>query len=171
MEVRLVLVSPPQHTRAVSVSLPAVVGRGGKATLRIPQESVSRRHCEIFAMEGAVFIRDLGSTNGTQIGTDTISASAAVTIESGSVIRVGDATFRVEYAPVATHREPPAGSVVEEPAPAAVRDDAGMPALPDAVPTLAEPVEQPPTGFEFTAPDELPATNDTNLDDFLKGLQ
>ena len=59
MEVRLVLVSPPQHTRAVSVFLPAVVGRGADATLRIPEESVSRRHCEIFAAEGTVFIRDL----------------------------------------------------------------------------------------------------------------
>lgn len=205
MEVRLVVVAPPKHARALSVALPAVIGRSPDAALQIPQESVSRRHCEVFASEGRVFIRDLGSTNGTRIGTEKISASAPIAIEPGSVIRVGEATFRVEFTPVATSREAPAGVIVEDPlpltddadmpelplpaeplpdlAPVAEADGvdielpggidaADMPALPDAFAPLTETVEQPPTGFDFIAPDEEPpATNDASLDDFLKGLQ
>lgn len=205
MEVRLVLVAPPKHARALSVALPAVIGRSSDAALQIPQESVSRRHCEVFASEGRVFVRDLGSTNGTRIGTEKISANAAIAIEPGSVIRVGEATFRVEFTPVATSREAPAGVIVEDPLPLPDAADipelplpaeplpdlpsvaeadgvdielpggidaADMPALPDAFATMTETVEQPPTGFEFIAPDDNPpATNDASLDDFLKGLQ
>jgi predicted component of type VI protein secretion system len=209
MEVRLVLVAPPEHKRVLFVSLPAVVGRGPESALRIPQESVSRRHCELFASDGAVFIRDLGSTNGTRIGPEKITAGAAIAVESGSVIRVGDVAFRVEYAPLAPQPEAAAGIVVDEPVavadeadmpeppvpgaalpdlpPAAVADDleieelpveaeaaapADMPALPAAFPSTTETVEQPATSFDFIAPDAAPpTTDDTSLDDFLKGLQ
>lgn len=136
MKVRLVLVAPADQKRAISVSLPAVVGRSPDATLRIAQESVSRRHCELFATDGAVFLRDLGSTNGTRIGAERITASAAIAIEPGSVIKVGEAVFRVEYERAARQVRSPV--VAPATPPAAPVDAMGIPDL--HLPEAAEPV-------------------------------
>ena len=42
-----------------------VVGRGDACSVRIPDPDISRRHLEIRVGEGAVEVRDLGSTNGS----------------------------------------------------------------------------------------------------------
>lgn len=42
-----------------------VVGRKNSCDLRIPLTSVSRQHCEFRIEDGAVLLRDLGSSNGT----------------------------------------------------------------------------------------------------------
>lgn len=161
MEVRLVVVAPSNQERACSVTLPALVGRSAAATLHIPLESVSRRHCEIFSTAGSVFIRDLGSTNGTRIGNDRLSASAAIVIEPGSVIRVGEAAFRVEYEPV----DPPPQPAVDT---ALVPETAPLPDLPAG---RSHTVAEEPAAFDFLAPRHAPpASDDAGLDDFLKGL-
>ncbi|MFN9369828.1 MAG: FHA domain-containing protein [Planctomycetia bacterium] len=225
MLVRLVLVGTPNQNRAQSISLPAVVGRGPEATLRIPQESVSRRHCEIFSANGAVFVRDLGSTNGTRIGTERLTASAAIAIEPGVVIRAGDVSFRVEYeqattvaqvvpAAARTEREPAAvpGNSSEPPqlppqlppplppplpdelpddiqipslvvsdtthgpeesgvADAGALPEARGPALPDGFALPETPAAEPTAAFDFIAAEAgPPASEDANLDDFLKGM-
>jgi len=42
-----------------------VIGRGGKATIRLIDDGISREHCEVVMTGGDVILRDLGSTNGT----------------------------------------------------------------------------------------------------------
>ena len=49
------------------MDLPVVIGRGQRASFRIPHGQISRCHCELLESKGSVFIRDLGSTNGTMI--------------------------------------------------------------------------------------------------------
>jgi transcriptional regulator with PAS, ATPase and Fis domain len=44
-----------------------VIGKGASCDLRFLDATVSRQHLEIEASEEACFVRDLGSTNGTQI--------------------------------------------------------------------------------------------------------
>jgi hypothetical protein len=44
-----------------------VIGRGRWCDVRIPSARVSRRHCCLILSGNEVFIRDLGSTNGTWI--------------------------------------------------------------------------------------------------------
>jgi len=42
-----------------------IIGRGGKAEIRILDEGISREHAQIVVEGGRVFLQDMGSTNGT----------------------------------------------------------------------------------------------------------
>jgi len=44
-----------------------VIGRGEDCTVRLVAPEVSRRHAEIFPRDGAWWVRDLGSSNGTLV--------------------------------------------------------------------------------------------------------
>jgi pSer/pThr/pTyr-binding forkhead associated (FHA) protein len=106
MDVRFVIVSPASRKAAHAVRLPVLVGRGDEAKFRVQQDSVSRRHCEFFIKDDAVFVRDLGSTNGTLVAGERIASSAAMLVPPGTEVRVGGIVFRVDYesaaAPAAT---------------------------------------------------------------------
>ena len=53
-------------TPAIALArLPLVIGRGPDADVRLDDQHVSRRHCEVLLAENALVVRDLGSTNGT----------------------------------------------------------------------------------------------------------
>ena len=49
----------------VQLSLPAVVGRGSSAKLRVGASTMSRRHCRLFEQDGEILVEDLNSSNGT----------------------------------------------------------------------------------------------------------
>ncbi|TDC73441.1 FHA domain-containing protein, partial [Streptomyces hainanensis] len=66
-----------------------VIGRSTEADVRVDDPGVSRRHCEIQAVEPPV-VRDLGSTNGIVVdGQHTKRA----TLRDGSRIVVGSTTI------------------------------------------------------------------------------
>lgn len=152
MHVRFRLVSPASNTRELSIPLPIVVGRGPEAGLRLPQQSVSRRHCELFETDGVVFVRDLGSTNGTVIGGQRVSGSAAIAVESGNEVQVGDVRFRVAFDQPVGRRQPAAEAAAAVVSAAADVDDVRVPDLTAAVEEAAA-VEIP----DLDIPD-LPAT-------------
>ena len=80
------------------MDLPVVIGRGQRASFRIPHGQISRCHCELLEFQGSVFIRDLGSTNGTMIKSTMLPSKTKVPVPSGSVIKLGELAFRVQYA-------------------------------------------------------------------------
>jgi serine phosphatase RsbU (regulator of sigma subunit) len=45
----------------------AVIGRSPDATIHLPSQAVSRRHARVWFEDGAFFIEDLGSVNGTLV--------------------------------------------------------------------------------------------------------
>lgn len=98
MDVRFVIRSPSGKRRNGVVPLPVLVGRGDEAKIRIPQDSVSRRHCEFVERDGHVCIRDLGSTNGTLLDGKRIRPNVDTPVSSGGTVGVGDVQIRVEYA-------------------------------------------------------------------------
>ncbi|MDR3310793.1 MAG: FHA domain-containing protein [Oscillospiraceae bacterium] len=76
--------------RETEVSLfPATVGRDGANGAVIDAPSVSRRHAEITQSGGVYRVADLGSSNGTFLGGERVSGSAAIangdTVSFGSV--------------------------------------------------------------------------------------
>jgi predicted component of type VI protein secretion system len=97
MNVRFVVVTPESKKGTFTVKLPIVVGRSEEAKFRIQQDRVSRKHCEFFGHDGVVYLRDLGSTNGTFLDDEQVPASEKMPIKSGAVVRVGGLAFRVEY--------------------------------------------------------------------------
>lgn len=108
MDVRFVF-KGSSGPRVHSKGLPVLVGRSDAADvkLRIPKDSVSRRHCEFFRNEaGQVCIRDLESTNGTFVDGRQLEPRVSTPVSSGSVVKLGNVGFRVEYQVGAAARSP-----------------------------------------------------------------
>jgi pSer/pThr/pTyr-binding forkhead associated (FHA) protein len=193
MELRFVFKSSSGKPRIHSKRLPVIVGRSDApdVKLRIPKDSISRRHCEFFLDdEGQVCVRDLESTNGTFLDGRQLEPRVAVALRSGCVITLGDVGFRVEYevegAAKPTHDsdtlpieaaaapvdigalEPAAGTPPTEPlAGQAAAED--LPA-PGDFGFLAAAEEGGAADDAWPNADDAPAKGDAGLDDFLKGL-
>jgi hypothetical protein len=72
-----------------------VIGRGDQANLRLPDVGISRRHARIDFDGMQVVLTDLGSTNGTSVNGQRVSA---VGLNPGDMIQLGTTTltFRVD---------------------------------------------------------------------------
>jgi Protein of unknown function (DUF3662)/Inner membrane component of T3SS, cytoplasmic domain len=88
------LVSNDGRTYPLSVGS-TVIGRGDQANLRLPDVGISRRHARIDFDGGQVVLTDLGSTNGTSVNGQRVSA---VALNPGDMIQLGTTTltFRVD---------------------------------------------------------------------------
>src|SRR5215469_17562755 len=53
-----------------------VVGRQEACDLRLEHKSVSKLHCVIVKTDGLLFLRDLGSTNGTRVNGQRVRRAA-----------------------------------------------------------------------------------------------
>jgi hypothetical protein len=70
-----------------------LIGRGPECTLVLDDEFASSRHARIFPRAEGWFVEDLGSRNGTMVGT--VKITGAVPVESGSTIRIGRTTLEL----------------------------------------------------------------------------
>lgn len=68
------------------------IGRTGSADVVIPSDMVSRRHADVFALEGEFWIVDLCSTNTTRVN-DKPLGTKPHKLKSGDRILVGDTTL------------------------------------------------------------------------------
>ncbi|MEI5673371.1 MULTISPECIES: FHA domain-containing protein FhaB/FipA [Nocardioides] len=66
---------------------PVLIGRGSDAAIRLDDDYVSTRHARIAASGDQWFVEDLGSTNGTYIGTVRITQPTTITL--GTQVRIG----------------------------------------------------------------------------------
>ena len=73
--------------------LPVTIGRGNEADVVINDEKVSRIHCGIRLWDGAYFLKDLKSRNGTLVNGAPVDV---VKLRPGDRIRVGSVTFTFE---------------------------------------------------------------------------
>ena len=78
-----------------------VIGRTASADLPIVSDGVSRRHAEIFALEGDFWACDLGSTNVTKVNGEALG-SAPRKLNAGDVVLVGDVELLFEAPAPAT---------------------------------------------------------------------
>lgn len=99
---------PPTHAGARNVRLVSgdgrtyplaigqtVIGRGDQANMRLPDVGISRRHARLDFDGVQVVLTDLGSTNGTMVNGQRVSA---VALNPGDMIQLGTTTltFRVD---------------------------------------------------------------------------
>lgn len=84
-----VLVSEGANTgeRAELDQAPILIGRGADAAIRLDDDYVSTRHARIAASGDEWFVEDLGSTNGTYIGSVRITQPTTITL--GTQVRIG----------------------------------------------------------------------------------
>ena len=73
---------------------PILVGRGADAAIRLDDDYVSTRHARIARSGDQWFIEDLGSTNGTYIGSQRLTQATA--IQLGTQVRVGKTTLELK---------------------------------------------------------------------------
>jgi pSer/pThr/pTyr-binding forkhead associated (FHA) protein len=66
---------------------PILIGRGSDAAIRLDDDYVSTRHARIAASGDQWFVEDLGSTNGTYIGS--VRITQPTTINLGTKVRIG----------------------------------------------------------------------------------
>ena len=114
-----VVVSPPKG-RDLEVTLavtPIVIGSSAECDLVLPDQRVSRKHCELAITERGVVLRDLASKNGTFIG-DVQITEALLAIgkrakigDSALVIKVAGAPSTVQLSTSARFGEALGGSV------------------------------------------------------------
>jgi len=102
LEAKLVVVGGDTKSSEVRLRLPTVVGRGRDAGLTVPHALVSRQHTEIFERDGKLFVRDLGSLNGTFVNNFRIEAEQE--LAPNQLLTIGNITFRAVYEVAAEFR-------------------------------------------------------------------
>ncbi|MCZ4500382.1 MAG: hypothetical protein JWQ74_2937 [Marmoricola sp.] len=68
-------------------SAPLLIGRGNDAAIRLDDDYVSTRHARIASSGDQWYVEDLGSTNGTYVGSSRITQATAISL--GTQIRIG----------------------------------------------------------------------------------
>jgi pSer/pThr/pTyr-binding forkhead associated (FHA) protein len=92
---RVVIVDGPSAGQSVALDdLPLLVGRGPDAAIRLDDDYVSTRHARIGSSDGTFYVEDLGSTNGTYIGSQRLTSATA--IQLGTQFRVGKTTLELK---------------------------------------------------------------------------
>jgi len=90
----LVVSRPGERDREVPVgTAPLLLGRTPESDVMLTDAKVSRAHCRIVLVNGAVTASDLNSTNGTLL--DGQPMDRATRLEPGAVLRIGP--YEIEY--------------------------------------------------------------------------
>jgi hypothetical protein len=141
-ELQLVIIEGQGAGREFVLAGAVVAGRDPDSGIVIDDQEASRRHAS-FAAEGtSVTVEDLGSTNGTYVNEERITASR--TIAEGDRIRIGTTVLELRPAGQATQTVPP--PTFETPSAAQAPPPAGPPAG-GAPPTSQPPVPQSPSAM------------------------
>lgn len=69
------------------------IGRSGQCDVTVNDPTVSRRHCEVYTRDGAMHLRDLGSSNLTLVNGQPVKSTE---LHPGNRITIGTAHFVVE---------------------------------------------------------------------------
>ena len=73
---------------------PVVLGRDGRADLRVRDPRVSRRHVRLEVTEGRVLLTDLGSANGTLVNGARVETAE---LTDGDVLQLGTTLLTLRY--------------------------------------------------------------------------
>jgi pSer/pThr/pTyr-binding forkhead associated (FHA) protein len=73
-----------------------VVGRKEDCDLRLEHKSVSKMHCVIVKTDGLLFLRDLGSTNGTRVNGTRVRRAALLPNDQ---LSIANYKYRVQLGP------------------------------------------------------------------------
>jgi hypothetical protein len=95
MPSQVVVVDGPNAGQAAQLDdAPVLIGRGPDAAIRLDDDYVSTRHARIGLSEDTYYVEDLGSTNGTYIGSSRLTQATAVQL--GTQVRVGKTTLELK---------------------------------------------------------------------------
>jgi pSer/pThr/pTyr-binding forkhead associated (FHA) protein len=92
------------------------LGRGPECHVRFNSDWVSRQHCLLRVRAEAVFLRDLGSRNGTLVNGERLNGEQL--LKQGDLVQIGPVVFEVRLEPPPSGVEPsPPPSTLEPESP------------------------------------------------------
>lgn len=151
----------PGTPQAWEIALQPGVNRLGRSednNFAIPHPSVSSHHCEVTVEERGVFLRDLGSTNGTFVDRAPVQE---IWLRPGQHVQLGSVDMTFEVAGAAASAPPPAPPIpIPVPVPGSVRPPAFQPgsnAIRIARPVPTESAEPTEPAAESEAPPPIAA--------------
>ncbi len=74
---------------------PYIVGRKTGVSLKLQFRTVSGNHASLWVEEGCLYLRDLGSTNGTYVNGTRVEKESTVPVSEEDLIHFAEAPFRV----------------------------------------------------------------------------
>ncbi len=92
IEAKLIVVEGATEAE-IKLKLPTIIGRSGEASLKVRTSVVSREHCRLYEKNGALYVEDLNSSNGTFVNEEKITAITP--IATGDFLTVGPVTLEV----------------------------------------------------------------------------
>jgi pSer/pThr/pTyr-binding forkhead associated (FHA) protein len=91
----LVIVAPAeQKGRSYELNGELTVGRAAGCQVALEDNYVSQLHARVFARDGTIWVEDLGSTNGTYLNEQRVSAPLAV--RRGDQLKVGSTVLELK---------------------------------------------------------------------------
>src|SRR5205807_6036250 len=81
---------------------PTVLGRQADSAVCLPAKAVSRQHAQIVRVEGAFFLEDLDSSNGTFLNGNRLSPRVRVRLTEQDTFQVGPYLFGLRQGPGGT---------------------------------------------------------------------
>ena len=92
IEAKLIVVEGATEAE-IKLKLPTIIGRSGEAALKVRTSVVSREHCRLYEQNGALYVEDLDSSNGTFVNEEKITA--VTPIGTGDFLTIGPVTLEV----------------------------------------------------------------------------
>ncbi len=91
---QLVVADGPDRGQSVPLGAePLLIGRGTDAAIRLDDDYVSTRHARVATNGEEWFVEDLGSTNGTYVGSQRVTAPTPIAM--GTPIRIGKSVLEL----------------------------------------------------------------------------
>ena len=85
----------PEAVAAVESEMMAVLGRSSSCEVKLARDDqISRRHAQIEARDGGLWVRDLGSTYGTMLNGTKLDGSGP--LKPGDSLAIGASSFRLQ---------------------------------------------------------------------------
>ena len=91
----LIITQGPQAGQSAELALGTVlIGRGADCQVILDDDYVSTRHARVVAGPNGIYAEDLGSTNGTYVNGQRITAPTTITLSD--TVRIGKTIMRLE---------------------------------------------------------------------------